>query len=250
MSGGSSSSKAKDLTPEEFTGIRAPIAGELTSGFGQGAGLQAFDPAAASGGGFVAGLTGGQQAGLNQLQALSDPAGSQGAFSTLQGIAGGNQLDLANDPVFNQNLDFLGRRFAASFDPKEEANKALFARAGQQAPSSSAFANAQSRISEAKTQGLADLAAQFGGQQLQANRDRQIQASSALNTLEQGRAERAQANLTAQELPRLIEDLGLERAREEFIRRQQAIQQNLALAGGLASPSIGQFSKSAQGGLL
>ena len=252
MSGSTSSSKGKDLTPGEFgelrSGVRRTLQGSLKDRLGGG--LQGFRPGQVNTGNFTTQLTGAQREGIDQVQALADPNNSRQQLQTLQGIAGGNQLDLQNDPVFNANLDVLGRRVLGAFDPQEEANKALFARAGQQLPSSSAFAQSQSRISESKQQALTDLAAQFGGQQLQSNRDRQLQAGQQLQALEQSRLERAQAALETQDLPRLIEDLGLERAREEFGRRQAAIREQISLAAAVSSPTIGTRSKSSSGGVL
>ena len=248
MSGGSSKSKAKDLTPPEFAALRGEIAGRLSDAAGgQGPATQAFDPGA---GGFAAGPTDQELAQIANIQGIAGNEGTSQTQAFLESRLRGDEFDFTNNPEFNKILDFAGDRFLGAFDQREEANKALFARAGQRIQDSSPFAAAQSRISEAKAQGLSDIGAQIIGQQFGAARERQFEAAGQLSNLETARLERAREALEAAALPRLIADLGLERGREEFARRQDNILKALGLELEAASPTVGVSSSSVQVGIL
>ncbi len=249
MSGGSSRTRSRDLTPGEFVGLRPGVASQLRSeSFGGGPGTVAFNPE----GGFAAGIGGPEQAALDRvLTPDADRVQSEAATRDfLLSRIRGDELDFTNDPAFQRILDFAGNRFLSGFNEREEANRALFSRAGQRIQDSSSFADAASRISEAKSQGLVDIGSQLIGQQFGAARNRQFDAAGQLSNIEAGRFDRQREALEAASLPRLIADLGLERGREEFARRQDNILRALGLSLEAASPTIGQFSESLQVGIL
>lgn len=81
-------------------------------------------------------------------------------------------------------------------------------------------------------------------QQLQAalgQGQQQIQAAQTGANIEQGmgqqQLQQMMANLEAQALPRLIEQMGLDRGLQEFQRQQAQLLQSLGIAGGLAAPT-------------
>jgi hypothetical protein len=247
VSWSSSNNSTKDRTPPEFRKLRGEVAGRLSAAAGgAGPATSAFE------GPLVADLTGGEQAGIDRITGLVGGAEAGGAQSQefLQGLVGGQQLDFYNDPAFQQMLEFSGKRFLGAFNEREEAQKALFARAGHELPNSSPFAEARSRISDAKSSGLADLEAQLIGQEFGAARDRQANAVTQLSNLETARLDRARESLEAEGLPRLIRDMGIERGREEFGRRQAAIMQALGLELEAASPHLGGEGSSSSVSIL
>ena len=246
MTWSSSKSKAKDYTPKAFKRLRKGTAEQIQAAAqGRGPTVDAYK------GQLVAGMEPGEQSALESVAALGAGSASdrQGERYLRSSIAG-QELDFYNDPAFQEMLDFAGRRFVSGFNAEEEANKALFARAGHQLPNSSPFAEAQGRISDAKAQGLADLSAQLIGTQFADAKQRQFESVGQLSNLETDRLARARETLEAESLPRLIKDMGLERGREEYARRQELIMKALGLQLEAASPHLASTSKQSSGGIL
>jgi hypothetical protein len=247
MSWSSSNNQGKDFTPGKFKSMRGDVRDTLTAG-AQGRGV-AVDPFQ---GELVAGIAPGEQSQLGRIGgfAADEDANFRASQQSLRAIAGGSQLDFQNDPAFQKILDFSQRRLAGGFNQREEEIKALFARAGQELPNSSPFAESQSRIFESRTQAATDLEAQLIGQEFGAARDRQMLAGTQLSNLETQRLERALSTLEANGLPRLIRDMGLERGREEFARRQDQILKLIGLQTEAASPHLAGTGKSSSVSIL
>jgi len=244
MSFGDSSTKPKDLTPAQFKQLRSPTRDQL---LGASAGTGPF---AGYTGPMAAPITADETAAIGNVQAAAAPGNTAMSSDYLRNLIGGSQVDLSADPEFAKVLDFAQNRFLSGFDATEEANKALFARAGHQVQDSSPFANAASRISQAKSQGLADVESQLIGSQLNTTRDRQFDAVTALSGLDTAQLERGVKELEAVALPRLIADMGLERGRAEYARRQELLLRALGLQLEASSPSVGSVGTGQQVAVL
>lgn len=81
--------------------------------------------------------------------------------------------------------------------------------------------------------------------------DRSLDAAKALPGVSKQEIDTTIANLQAQALPRLIQEMGIERGLEAFQNRMNSLLTTLGIAGGATSPTIGNSStqKSASFGL-
>lgn len=268
------SSTPVDLTPEEFEGLRGPVVEQLQNLFAQGGG-QTFPGAT------TAPITGNEQQLLDQLmQTSGQPSqATQAGQNFLQSlITGGQALTPVSamgtgTPVGQEN-PFLAGAIEAAQRPLIEnfqdvvapALRAQFTTAGQQiqGQGSSPFQLAAARAQSGLANALGDIGAelafqdlaqrqQLGSQEFQqgralqtqqelAGRGQQLDAVSQAAGIDRQQLESVLANLEAQALPRMIEQLGIERGLEEFRRREEQLLQAIQLAGGLAGPNIAQRS--------
>lgn len=231
----SSRSRTKDITPEEFAALRPEIANLFQSFFSGGQGFS---------GPFAAPLGAGE---LSALQAVQQgaSAGTSPDFGlaqdALRRTAGGEFLSPESNPFLRQTILAAQRPVLEAFDEQELLDRSLFTRAGQQIQESSPFSRARGIATRGLVNELGDISTRIAGENFQAERGRQLAAASGLAQLDQAQFSRQVENLRAQALPRLVEDLGIERGIQEFQRRIDVLSQILALATG-ASSQFGQFS--------
>lgn len=182
-------------------------------------------------------------AGLNT--AATDPSRQ----SYLNDVLGGKYL-----PGGSASNPFLAATIEAAQRPtlqglEETLSRALpgrFALAGQNpgAGGSSAFDRAAAIATRGTAQTLGDIATNisFGAQE--AERGRQQQAVQ----LGQQEVQSLVTNLQAQALPRLIQDLGVERGLGEFQTRLQTLLSVLGITASGAAPVLGQNAASTSAG--
>lgn len=243
--GSTSTSKPKDLTPPEFTALRGPFADVIKQLLGQApgnplTGIPSFG--AATGQPNVAPIGANEQTLLDRL--MSEGAGRTDLLNQtlggqfLPGQSGTNPflqaaIEAAQRPTFQGLEEVLSRTLPGRFT-----------QGGQfvQPQGSSAFDRAAAIASRGASQAAADIATNLSFGVHEAERGRQQEAIG----LSQAEVETSIQNLQAQALPRLIQDLGIERGMAEFQSRIQAILQALQLAGGAAAPVVANEGKSTE----
>jgi hypothetical protein len=253
--GSESTSKPVDATPDDVAKLRQNAADAFTSFFKNKGGPQYTGP-------LVAQLGGNEQQLLDML--MQDAGGSSGRqgllASTIAGdfLSNGNPflqqaIQSAQRPTADALSEVLSRQLPSQFTQAGQmVSSGSFADrlvGGNAAPGgSSAFDRASALAFGKGSQALSDIATNMSFGAYEAERGRQQQAIQ----LSQQEVETTMANLQAQALPRLIEDLGIERGIELFKQRSQEL---LAAFGSLgqigALTNIGQQQKSESfGGII
>lgn len=85
---------------------------------------------------------------------------------------------------------------------------------------------------------IADAALQRQSAAFETDQGRQTQAATAIPGMERSQIENVLTNLQAQALPRLIEEMGIERGIQAFQQQQQSLLAILGLTGQVTSPTI------------
>lgn len=226
--GGTTKSKSstKDLAPKEYKQQRGFVASELERRI-----KGEVNPIE---GPFVAPITGAEQGALNAFQANAyGPGGlASAADSQLQATLG----DPNANPFLKAMIDAAIRPVLQNAQLKELRDRAAFTGTGQKIQGSSAFAEDRMRSVRDTEQTVADIGVQLAFNE----RQNQLQAVSLANQ----RLAEQREGITTLALPRLIEQLGIDKANAEIQRRFQIIEQSLQFLGGLTSPALGSFSTS------
>lgn len=214
-----------DTTPEIFRDLRAPVASGIQ---------EQFQNPATWGGPFAAALGSQEQQILDMLGA--GPSTLPIAQQALTQAASGAFLDPASNPFLQASIEMAQRPIMELFGDQTQANRAQFTMAGQriQPGASSPFEMAQARLSGDVASALGDVSTRLLSENL--GRERQLQQQAALSLPAQ-EMEVMMNTLQAQALPRLIEQMGIDRGLQEFQRLQQQILQALQIGGGLSVPS-------------
>jgi hypothetical protein len=243
--GGESRQEARDLTPAEFQGLRPSVANVFSTllGFGEGpgdlSGIPQFE------GDLAAGIAPGEEQMLAQLMGLFGQPG--GREDLLQRTMAGEFVP--TDPMADP---FMSGAIQAGLAPFERMAEQFMGRqlpaaalgVGQQVgPGASAAASRfGGEVLTDIAQRGAETAAQFAFQGREMERQRQMEAIP----LSQQEVQTTIQNLQAQALPRMIQELGIERGIQQFQTSISALIQALQLAGGVTSPTLGQFGTSTQ----
>ena len=235
--GSTSTQKPVNVTPPEIAGLRGDWASTLSNIFQNG--TPAYQ------GPFNAPITGAEQNQLGQLQ--NSGMGRQGLIEStisgnfLPGQPGANPFfDAAVRAAQRPTLQGLEETLTRSLPGR-------FTSAGQfnQPHGSSAFDRAAAIATRGAADAVGNIATNMGNQQYQQERGLQQQAVQ----LGQNEVQSMIANLQAQGLPRLIEEIGIERALPEFQSRVQSLLQALQLATGASGLNqIAQQGQSTQQG--
>lgn len=247
LGGSESSSKPVDLTPPEVETLRGQFTGQLGN-------LITTPPA------YTGPLTAGGP-GAAETNILGQLAGGQG------GPAGGQGSNLLSQTLSGSFLPgqpganpFLDSAIQAAQRPTEDAlNRTLsrtlpgtFTAAGQQIggglrspnatlrPSSTAFDLAASNAFEGGARALSDIATNMSFAGYETERGRQQQGIQ----LGQQEVESMIKNLTAQALPRAIQDQGVERGMEQYNKDIAALLQALQTATATPLQTTGTKQKS------
>ncbi len=249
-------STARDLTPAEFVGLRPGVADAL-GGFanlaGQNAGrtLQdAFIP------GPFANLSAGETASLGELGQFRGVDLNPLASSAQNRFLSPEFLDVGRDPGIQRAIEAATRPVFEGLSRAGRDASSAFAQAGQSPGQSSPFAREAGRLQSDALRAAGDISSGIVGGELA--RRQQLQ-SGAIGQAFTDRAnqqafqlQRQLETLQAQGLPRLVQELGIDRGIAEFNRQQAELLQGLELAVQASSPTVGTESKesSAGGGLL
>lgn len=216
-----------DVLPEELVPLRTDITQTLQPILGGGQ---------QAGGPFVAGIGGAEQDLLNILttQGAGQRVAGGAAQDILSQTISGQFLDPSTNPFLQSTIEAAQRPTLQAFqDIASPALRGAFTAAGQnitQGLGSSPFEQALNVERSRTQQNLADIATNIAGQNFQAERGRQQQATLGQPAFSQAELNRTITELQATALPRLIEDLGLERGLEQFNTQTQTILNALLLA--------------------
>lgn len=222
-----------DTTPEEFRRLRGSVAGSL-EGLLEGGGPRAPGP-------FVAGLTEGEQDLLGRTREQAKPSqASQMATQQLSNTLGGDFLSPESNPFLQGTIKAAQRPVIEEFENQVMPRlRSKFTQAGQfiQPEGSSPFDQAAAEAVGGLTRELGDISSEIAGQNFQAERGRQMQASQLAPQIDRAQLDQLVKGMEAQALPRMIQQMGIDRGLEEFRRRMDVLLSSIQTAGGLASPS-------------
>lgn len=228
-----STSTPVDMTPEQFAQLRGPFADQLkqwaTSG-GPAYNGPLFSPETANEQNLRGGL-------------MADAGGASGRQGLLADTMGGKYLDPNSNPFMNDYIKAAQRPTMQALE--ETLGRTLpgrFNLAGHTtAPQgSSAFDRASAIATRGAADAMGDIATKIGMGVYEGERGRQTQAIQ----LSQAEVDTSIKNLQAQALPRMIQELGIERGMAEFNRRTQALLEVLKLMGGVTSPTVANQQQS------
>lgn len=223
---------------KEFKRLREPTVEALLSIFQQ----PGFE------GELIAPITEPEQALVDRLAGLDFlPAESEGR-ETLQRTARGEFLRPDSNPFLADAIRTAQRPILEAFTERQKNLRGVFTAGGQRIQESSPFARAQAIEERGLANALEDVAVEFAARNFE--NERKLQQRSAELT-QQLRAEDIKndiARLEAVALPRLIADVGIQRAVQTFNQRIQVLlaaaglgvqaQQPIGTTGGIPSPFL------------
>lgn len=226
-----------DITPREFRDLRGPVAGGLRDIINN-EGFQFQGPLAA-------GITGKEQGLVDRIGDLTGgpSALQQQGRRLLERTIGGEFLSPDSNPFLQDVISSAIRRINEGNAANNSAVIGQFKRAGGTLRSdpnrvgSSAFLN-QARLGERdRLNAIGDITSSILGQNFQAERARQEAAIGQAENISTQDINNAIQGLQASALPRLIEDLGIQRGIEEFNQRIARLLEALRQGGGASQPT-------------
>jgi hypothetical protein len=252
-----STTRAKDLTPDEFKELRQPIADLFRNAFpdiGKFLGGNLPFEAPENLDAYRAPLSLGEQRSLTDLNELGESRESSTdvlSRDLLDRTIAGDFLKPEDNPNLRNIISLTNRAINDSFNDQGLEQQGLFARAGHQLNESSPFAQAQGALNADRLNAIADATAQLAFGVGEAERGRQMEALE-LNRGETRANAEAEFNrqlnlLAANALPRLIDEIGFDRAFVEYQSRINALSQALGLAAGVTPATAVTESQSSGG---
>lgn len=236
--------EAVDTTPQEFRDLREPVSSTLRNLIQSGGG-QTF------GGPFAASPT------PEESQILSDAFGAatqsgltdearQNLSRTIQGDFLSPEsnpflqetIQAAQRPVVEQFQDVTLPRLRGQFT---QAGQFVQGRPGSEEGMSSPFDEAVSRASRSAVNELGDISTNITSQNFQQERQRQASAAEAAPQFERAELDRLVQGLQTQALPRMVEQMGIDRGLEEFRRRMDTLLQAIGISGDLSQAQPATF---------
>ena len=220
-----------DTTANEFVGLRKPLADALNSFLTTGGGPTFKGP-------FTAGLTGPQKGILNRVTSLAGgPSDLQNQGRDVLGkTIRGDFLSPNSNPFLQDTIDAATQGTLRNFKeiqlPRLQGG---FTAAGHtiQPGGSSPFDRAAALAQGDTLNTIANIATNIASQNFQNERTRQADAVRQAETITGQDIDRAIQALQANELPRMIEQLGIDRGLEEFRRQINTLLQAVGGASGL-----------------
>lgn len=231
-----SSSTPQDMTPQEFQSLRPLLANIFRERTAAGP-TKYTGPLSAD-------IGTDEQAILDRLMAPGGTPDFQPQRNYFEGVVGGDYLKAGN-PFLEAMIKSAQRPTLQGLE--ETLTRALpgrFTQAGQfvQPQGSSAFDRAAAIATRGTADAVGDIATKLSFASHDAERGRQQEAGQHLTTIDRAEMETTISNLQAQALPRLIQDMGIERGLELFKVQVQEMLQVLQLLGGVTSPTIANQS--------
>lgn len=170
---------------------------------------------------------------FTQAGQFTQPGGSS-AFDRAAAIAtrgaGQSMADIATNLSFGSFEAERGRQFESQEASRAQESEAI----AQELERRGMF-------------GEADRARKFA--ESEASRDRQLSAAQTAPAVQKQQVDSMIANLQAQALPRLIQDMGIERGLEQFNNQVNALLSTLGITAGVTRPVIGNKSSSSSAGI-
>lgn len=248
-SGQSSQTQGFDLTPGEFEDLRGPLRDFFLGVLPDIPGAFSFtDPRLQEGGldRLRAPLSGAELLNIDRLQQQAEGLSENEQLSNelLTRRLRGDFLDPAENDALRDVIRFTTGNINEQFNQQDLEARSLFARAGQSLPESSPFAQAQAQSNVGRVNAIGEQTANLLFGNLQAERGRQTEAVEQVRANSRGVFERSQAALQATALPRLVDQLGIDRGLQEFQARLAALSSALGVGAGLAAPTPSQSGSS------
>jgi hypothetical protein len=165
---------------------------------------------------------------------------------------GGDFLSPANNPGLQQLLQYTNQAINDAYNTQGSQNKALFARAGHSLPESSPFAAVAGDIEKARLDAIGKNVSQMITSNYQTEREHQVQAVEQQRANAGFQFDQQLEFLKASALPRLIDEIGFDRAFGEFQSRIAMLSQTLGIISDKTAPVLGVESRgySAGGGVI
>lgn len=235
----STSTQGATSTPGNYNPFTAALSPALISALSGylGGGLPSF------GGPMVAPISDAETNVLGQLNAQTAPGNPRQNY--LGDVLSGKFL--APNPYLDAYIESAQRgtknALTETLDrtlPGKFTQAGQFVNRGATGEGSSAFDRAAAVATRGAASALGDIATNIAYPAYAAERQNQQQAVA----LSQAEVDTTVKNLQAQALPRMIQDLGIERGLDEFKTRLDKLLQLLATVGGVAAPSIANLSTS------
>lgn len=230
--GNQSSSRSVDLTPQEYKTQRNLVARELRS--------RAKGDVNEITGPFVAPITGQEQEALGAFNSSAFGSNGLGAAADQQLI---DTLQGKTNPFLPQAIDAAISPILRNAELQELRDRALYTGAGQKIQGSTAFTEDRARSIADTERNVGDVASQLAFQAYQQERANQMQAVSLTNA----RFAEQREGIATLALPRLIEQLGIDKGNAEMARRFAVIENALQTLAGLTQPTLGSFSSGGGG---
>lgn len=228
-------SQVVDVTPRQYEGLRPDVASNLESLMASGGG-PTFQ------GDFTAGMTDAEKATLNQIGNQVQPSqASQQANQQLSSTLSGDFLSPESNPFLQGTIEAAQRPVIENFEDQVMPRmRSKFTQAGQfiQPEGSSPFDMAAAEALSGLNNELGDISSEIAGQNFQQERGRQMQAAQLAPQIDRAQLDQLVKGLEAQALPRMIEQMGIDRGLEEFRRRMDVLLESIKTAGGLSSQNI------------
>jgi hypothetical protein len=250
MGGGSSFSRSKsksqvvDKQAKEFQALRGSFADLLGGTFGdissflsgdlnfEGSGINLDD--------YRAPMTTGERESLEGLGRLNQPSPNELASRDLLGrTLEGDFLSPENNQGLQDLIRYTNKAINSAYNDEGLAQKALFARAGQELPESSPFADAAARLSAGRLDAIGKNVAGLTSAAYESERGRQVQAVEQTRANADFQFQRQVEFFKASSLPRLIDEIGFDRAFPEFQSRLAALSEALGVIAGVTAPVAG-----------
>lgn len=234
--GSEQSSVPVDKTPPEFIALRKPFMDSVMNLLGaKNTGTPEYK------GPLVAGIGQNEQDILGQLMSQIGPGTNRS--NLLESTLGGNFLpgSPGGNPFLQAAIEAAQRPTLEGLtDTLTRALPGRFTQAGQfvQPQGSSAFDFAAAKASGEAARSLADIATNMSFGAYESERGRQQQAVQ----LSQQEVDTTIKDLQAQALPRMIQDLGIERGIDLFKKQTTEVLQILGLLAGVTQPVIANQS--------
>jgi hypothetical protein len=251
MSGQASTAKSQvvDKQAKEFRELREPFADLIGGQFGNIRDLLNgdinFDGSSINLDNYRNPMTPGEIRALEGLGAANTPSANDLASEQLLGqTLSGDFVGIENNPGLSELIRYTNSEINNAYNTQGLEQAGLFARAGQSLPESSPFAQAQGDLSAARLDAIGKNTSMLVASNYENERGRQMQA------VEQQRANagfeftRQLEFLQANSLPRLIDEIGFDRAFTEFQSRLAALSQALGIAADITAPALGTESRS------
>lgn len=216
-------SGATDKTPKIYKRERKNVLAELNERVrGNVRGLE---------GPFVAPITQNETEALGALKSNVFGEGGVGAAADAQLL---DTLSGKTNPFLPQAIDAAITPILRNAELQELRDRALFTGAGQKIQGSTAFTEDRARSIADTERNVGDVASQIAYDAYVQERRNQLEAVSLANQ----RFAEQREGIAALALPRLIEQLGIDRGNAELQRRFQIIEQTLLYLGELTAPRI------------
>jgi hypothetical protein len=255
MSGSKSRGQVVDKQAREFKDLRPGLADLISGTFGDitnfMSGDLGFDGSEIDLDRFRAPMTLGETDALEGLGRLNEGSENEMLSSDLmRRTLSGDFLSRDSNPELADLIRFTNKEINSAFNDQGLATKSLFARAGQTLPESSPFSDAAAKLEAGRLDAIGKNVSTMAAANYQAERDRQVQAVEQTRATAGFEFSRQLEFLQANALPRLIDEIGFDRAFTEFQTRLAALSQALGIAAGITSPALGVETMASGGGVL